>query len=148
MHVDFRLNGDPVEVETPADSFLVDLVRSLGATGTKEGCGVGVCGACTVLVDDMPVSSCIYLAGCVEGADVWTVEGLAERFPYVTEAFIEHEGFQCGICTPGQVAIATALRLQEPNANDEEIRDYLNGNLCRCTGYQTILNAVHQILEQ
>lgn len=141
MRLTFHLNGAPTELDVPATAFLIDVVRGMGLTGTKEGCGVGVCGACTVLVDDRPVSSCLYLAGCAAGADVWTVEGLAERFPHVAEAFTTHEGMQCGICTPGQVAAVCALGLQAPDADDEAIRDYLNGNLCRCTGYQTILAA-------
>jgi carbon-monoxide dehydrogenase small subunit len=141
MRVAFRLNGERVEVDVTATAFLVDVVRQLGRTGTKEGCGVGVCGACTVLVDDRPVSSCLYLAACADGAQVWTSEGLCRRFPQVAEAFVNHEAMQCGICTPGQVAAVCALALQHPDADEGTIRDFLNGNLCRCTGYRTILAA-------
>jgi carbon-monoxide dehydrogenase small subunit len=146
MKLAFRLNGEPTEMEVSPTAFLVDVVRDVGLTGTKEGCGVGVCGACTVLIDDRPVSSCLYLAPCVDGADVWTVEGLAERFPQVVDAFVSHEGMQCGICTPGQVAAVCALTLEDPDADDAAIGDYLNGNLCRCTGYRTILDAARAAL--
>lgn len=148
MRVAFRLNGQPTDVESRATAFLVDVLRDSGLTGTKEGCGVGVCGACTVLVDDRPVSSCLYLAPCVEGADVWTIEGLTERFPEVVDAFVAHEGMQCGICTPGQVAAVCALALEQPDADDAAIQEYLNGNLCRCTGYQTILAAAKAALQR
>lgn len=146
MKVSFTLNGSPVAADVAADTLLVDLIRGLGLTGTKEACGVGVCGACTVLVDDLPVSSCIYLAACAEGAAVWTVEGLARDEPALARAFVEEEGMQCGICTPGQVVTAAALARQNPSATDEEIREFQAGNLCRCTGYQTIAAAVRAYL--
>ncbi|HEX6198381.1 MAG TPA: (2Fe-2S)-binding protein [Jiangellaceae bacterium] len=147
MKLTFHLNGRMIELEAGPTAFLVDVLRSTGLTGTKEGCGMGVCGACTVLVDDRPVSSCLYLAPCVDGADVWTVEGLAERFPQVVDAFVAEEGMQCGICTPGQVAAVCALTLEKPAAAEPEIREYLNGNLCRCTGYQTIVAAAKAALD-
>jgi carbon-monoxide dehydrogenase small subunit len=143
----FRLNGRSVELEAGSTDFLVEVLRRSGLTGTKEGCGVGVCGACTVLVDDRPVSSCLYLAPCAEGSDVWTVEGLAERFPQVVDAFVAEEGMQCGICTPGQVAAVCALTLEKPKADEPEIREFLNGNLCRCTGYKTIVAAAKAALK-
>ena len=146
MNVRFDLNGSPTEVEVAADTLLVDLIRGLGHTGTKEACGVGVCGACTVLVNDLPVSSCIYLAACADGADVWTVEGLTARDPELAAAFVEHEGMQCGICTPGQVVSACALRLDTPDAGEQEIRVYMAGNLCRCTGYVSITDSVEAYL--
>lgn len=146
MKLQLRLNGEPVEIETEPTAFLVDVVRGLGLTGTKAGCGVGVCGSCTVLVNDRPVSSCLYFAGCVDGGDVWTIEGLAERFPHVVGSFVAHEGMQCGICTPGQVAAVCALALNEPDADEDGIRDYLNGNLCRCTGYETIVESARASL--
>lgn len=136
-----RLNGEPTEVEAEPTAMLADVVRGLGLTGTKIGCGVGVCGSCTVLVHDRPVSACLYFAGCADAADVWTVEGLADRFPRVVDSFVTHEALQCGICTPGQVAAVCALALNEPTADEDGIRDYLNGNLCRCTGYGTIVEA-------
>jgi aerobic carbon-monoxide dehydrogenase small subunit len=146
MKVSFTLNGDGVEAEVEADALLVDVVRDLGCTGTKEACGVGVCGLCTVLVDDLPVSSCIYLAPCAEGADVWTVEGVTRREPRLLDAFAEHEGMQCGICTPGQVVSACALRRELPDADDAEIRSFMSGNLCRCTGYTGIVASVRAYL--
>lgn len=147
MRVSFTLNGEPVSADVTAGTLLVDLVRGLGLTGTKEACGVGVCGVCTILVDDLPVSSCIYLAACADGADVWTVEGLARGEPALIRAFVEQEGMQCGICTPGQVVAAAALARQNPAATDTEIREFQAGNLCRCTGYQTIAAAVRTYLD-
>ena len=147
MNVSFTLNGSPVTADITAGTLLVDLIRGLGITGTKEACGVGVCGVCTVLVDDLPVSSCIYLAACADGAAVWTVEGLAREEPALIRAFVDHEGMQCGICTPGQVVAAAALARQTPGATDEQIREFQAGNLCRCTGYQTIAAAVRAYLD-
>lgn len=146
MKLSFTLNGEEVEVAAETGALLVDLVRDLGLTGTKEACGVGVCGLCTVLVGDLPVSSCLYLAACVAGADVWTVEGLARKEPELIEAFAGHEGMQCGICTPGQVVAAAALARDNPAATEAEIREHQAGNLCRCTGYQTIAASVEAYL--
>jgi aerobic carbon-monoxide dehydrogenase small subunit len=146
MKISFQLNGEPATAEARSDTLLLDLVRGLGLSGTKEGCGVGVCGACTVLVDDLPVSSCLYLAACAEGSRVETVEGLARSDPALTEAFVDHEGMQCGICTPGQVVAAAALKRDNPQADHEEVVRFMSGNLCRCTGYQSILAAVEAYL--
>jgi aerobic carbon-monoxide dehydrogenase small subunit len=147
LKLSFTLNGNPVAADIAADLLLVDLLRGRGLTGTKEACGVGVCGACTVLVDDLPVSTCIYLAACADGAAVWTVEGLAREEPNLIRAFVEQEGMQCGICTPGQVVTAAALARERPDATDAEIREFQAGNLCRCTGYQTIAAAVRAYLD-
>ena len=125
--------------------MLVDCLRyDLGLTGTKEGCSVGVCGACTVLVDGQMVASCITLAVTADGADIITVEGLAQdgKLHPVQQAFIDHGGFQCGICTPGQVITAKALLDVNPDPTEEEIKDWMMGNLCRCTGYYGILESV------
>ena len=125
--------------------MLVDCLRyDLGLTGTKEGCSVGVCGACTVLVDGQMVASCITLAVTADGADITTVEGLAQdgKLHPVQQAFIDHGGFQCGICTPGQVITAKALLDVNPYPTEEEIKDWMMGNLCRCTGYYGILESV------
>ncbi|HVB01842.1 MAG TPA: (2Fe-2S)-binding protein [Acidimicrobiales bacterium] len=146
MNVKMTLNGEPFSAETPSDGLLVDVLRLNGFTGTKEGCGVGVCGACTVLVSDVPVASCIYLAALAEGQDVWTVEGLTEKDSALLNAFVEKEGMQCGICTPGQVVSAYALGIENPTANEEEIREFMAGNLCRCTGYVTITESVRAYL--
>jgi aerobic-type carbon monoxide dehydrogenase small subunit (CoxS/CutS family) len=146
MDLSFTLNGEAVRASAEPGALLVDLVRDLGLTGTKEACGVGVCGLCTVLVNDLAVSSCLYLAACADGADVWTVEGLARQEPGLIDAFAEHEGMQCGICTPGQVVAAAALARENPAAGDAEIREHQAGNLCRCTGYQTIAASVRAYL--
>jgi aerobic-type carbon monoxide dehydrogenase small subunit (CoxS/CutS family) len=142
VELSFTLNGEAVRTTASPGVLLVDLVRDLGLTGTKEACGVGVCGLCTLLVNDLPVSSCLYLAVCADGADVWTVEGLAGQEPGLIDAFVEHEGMQCGICTPGQVVAAAALARDNPAASDADIREHQAGNLCRCTGYQTIAASV------
>ncbi|MBO0684954.1 MAG: 2Fe-2S iron-sulfur cluster binding domain-containing protein [Candidatus Dormibacteraeota bacterium] len=142
MRLNFSLNGEQVELETAGDALLLDLVRERGLIGAKEGCGVGVCGACTMLVDERPVSSCILPAGCVEGCDVWTVEGVAGRHPEIVAAFEEHEGLQCGACTSGQVVMAAALKLAGGAADEASVREYLAGNLCRCTGYRAIVESV------
>ena len=147
MRLSFTLNGEIVETETSPGTILVEVIRELGLTGTKEGCDVGVCGLCTVLVNDLPVSSCLYLAACADGADLWTAEGLARSEPALARAFAEHEGMQCGICTPGQVVAAAALGRQNPAATDAEIREHQSGNLCRCTGYQTIAASVRSYLD-
>lgn len=146
MRIQFTLNGEPAELTADASVLLVDALRGLGLTATKEACGVGVCGVCTVLVNDLPVSSCLYLAACADGAQVWTAEGLARAEPELINAFVRHEGMQCGICTPGQVAAAAALARQNPAAGEDDITHHQAGNLCRCTGYQTILDSVRSYL--
>lgn len=147
MSLRFRLNGRDVAVETSPGRRLLDLLREdLGLTGTKEGCGEGECGACTVLVDGKPRLSCLTAAIQVEGKDVLTVEGLATsgRLHPLQEAFIETAGVQCGFCTPGLVMAAYALLQENPHPTAEEIRDYLGGNLCRCTGYAQVVEAVER----
>jgi carbon-monoxide dehydrogenase small subunit len=143
--IQFRVNGADHQLQVPARRLLVDCLRyDLGLTGTKEGCSVGVCGACTVLIDGQMIASCITLAVAVDGADVTTIEGLAEqgRLHPVQQAFIDHGGFQCGICTPGQVLAAKALLDINPAPTDDDIREWMMGNLCRCTGYYGILESV------
>ena len=143
--VRLSVNGTDRQAEAPAGRLLLDFLRyDLGLTGSKEGCGVGVCGACTVLVDGELFASCITLAAAVEGAEVTTIEGIAQggQLHPVQQAFIDHGGFQCGICTPGQIVAATALLDANPEPNETEIRDWMMGNLCRCTGYYGIINSV------
>ena len=143
--IQFRVNGVDHQLQVPARRLLVDCLRyDLGLTGTKEGCSVGVCGACTVLIDGQMIASCITLAVAVDGADITTIEGLAEqgRLHPVQQAFIDHGGFQCGICTPGQVLAAKALLDINPAPTDDDIREWMMGNLCRCTGYYGILESV------
>jgi aerobic carbon-monoxide dehydrogenase small subunit len=148
VKLSFTLNGVATDAAIEPDILLVDLIRGLGLTGTKEACGAGVCGLCTVLVNDLPVSSCLYLAACADGADIWTAEGLARDDPGLITAFAEQEGLQCGICTPGQVVAAAALARDHPAATDAEIREFMSGNLCRCTGYQTIAASVRTYLDR
>jgi carbon-monoxide dehydrogenase small subunit len=142
----FELNGTPREVPVRANRRLIDLLRDdLGLTGTKEGCSVGVCGACSVLVNDQVMSACLMPAVFVDGAKVVTIEGLAPDENHLTpvqDAFIRHGGFQCGICTPGQIVSATALLNANPSPTRDEIKHWMMGNLCRCTGYYKIAESI------
>ena len=139
------VNGSKYEVQAEMRSTLLDVLRDdLGLVGTKEGCGVGMCGACTVLVDGKPISSCLVLAEQVAGAEILTIEGLgsAETLHPVQQAFLDEGAFQCAYCTPGFVLTTVALLAENPSPSDNEIREYLGGNLCRCGSYQNILQAV------
>jgi aerobic-type carbon monoxide dehydrogenase small subunit (CoxS/CutS family) len=141
----FQLNGVAREARVAPQLRLVDLVRDgFGLTGTKEGCAVGVCGACSVLVDGELLSACLVPAVFVDGTSVTTIEGLAssDRLTPLQEAFITEGGFQCGICTPGQIVSATALLAAHPRPSDAQISDWMIGNLCRCTGYHGIVRAI------
>jgi len=145
--IKLRVNGKKVEAEVPTNRLLIDFLRyDLGLTGTKEGCSVGVCGACTVLVDGDMVSACLELAVFADGHDITTVEGLAKdgALHPVQQSFIQYGGFQCGICTPGQVVAAKALLDQNPRPNEDEIKDWMMGNLCRCTGYYKIIESIQK----
>ena len=143
--VQFTVNGLPCAILCEPRQTLLEVLRDqLGLTGTKEGCGNGNCGACTVLLDGRPVNSCLVLAVEAEGHEVVTVEGLAsgrELHP-LQEAFLEHAALQCGICTPGFLVAAKALLDRNPSPTEEEVRLALAGNLCRCTGYDKIVRAV------
>jgi len=136
-----RVNGTAHDLTAGPEVRLIDVLRDgLGLTGTKEGCSVGVCGACSVLVDGEVMSACLLPAVLVDGMDVTTIEGVAaER---LQEAFITEGGFQCGICTPGQIVSAVALLMAHPRPSDAEIADWMTGNLCRCTGYRGIERAI------
>jgi carbon-monoxide dehydrogenase small subunit len=142
----FQVNGESVSVLASTSARLVDVLRQgLGLLGTKEGCGNGECGACTVLVDGLAVNSCLYPAAEVEGRSVTTVEGLVGpggELSSLQRAFAEHGAVQCGFCTPGMLMSAEALLRKSPSPSASEIRDALRGNLCRCTGYQQIVEAV------
>jgi carbon-monoxide dehydrogenase small subunit len=144
--VRFELNGTPRELTVAAHLRLIDLLRDdLGLTGTKEGCGVGVCGACSVLVDGQVMSACLMPAVFVDGTRVTTIEGLAPDDQHLTplqDAFIRHGGFQCGICTPGQIVAATALLEANPHPTVDQVKTWMMGNLCRCTGYYKIVESI------
>ena len=149
--ISLSVNGTSHEIEVPTYRTLLDCLRNdLGLTGSKEGCGVGVCGACTVLLDGKMISSCIALAVFADGNDVTTVEGLAEdeRLHPVQQAFVDAGGFQCGICTPGQVVSSKALLDANSHPTDDEIREWMAGNLCRCTGYYKILESIRTAAER
>ena len=141
----FVLNGRAVSIDAPGSRRLLDVLReSFGAKGTKEGCGEGECGACSVLIDGEVVNSCLVAAGQVEGCDVVTVEGLANggELSALQHAFIERGAAQCGICTPGMLLAAHALLRENPCPSEDDVRTGLAGNLCRCTGYTKIIDAV------
>jgi aerobic carbon-monoxide dehydrogenase small subunit len=143
--VRFSLNGEPVTAEIKPHHNLVEVLqREFNLTGARESCGQGMCGCCTVLVNGAAVSGCLYLAAFVDGADVTTVEHLANgaTLSPVQEAFIEAGAFQCGYCTPGFILMTTQLLDAHPDPRDDQIRHYLAGNLCRCAAYPEIVNAV------
>jgi carbon-monoxide dehydrogenase small subunit len=140
-----HVNGAPVEVDVETGDFLLDVLRvRLGLTGAKRSCDTEVCGACTVLLDGLPVSSCTLLAWEARGRRVETIEGLARdgRLHPVQEAFLEESAFQCGYCTPGMIMTVKALLEDEPEASPDTVKAWIRGNICRCTGYVSILNAV------
>ena len=143
--IHLKVNGVDHQLDVPARRLLVDCLRyDLGLTGTKEGCSVGVCGACAVLLNGEMIASCISLAVAADGAEIITIEGIAQdgKLHPVQQAFIDHGGFQCGICTPGQVIAAKSLLDNNPDPTEEEVREWMMGNLCRCTGYYGILESV------
>jgi len=150
--ISFTLNGSEVRVTVDGHHRLIDILRGpLGQTGTNEGCGEGECGACTVIVDGQAVSSCLYPALEVEGKSVITIEGLQgpkNKLSVIQQAFVDHGAIQCGFCTPGMIMSAKALLDSNPFPSDEDIRDALLGNLCRCTGYVQIVEAVKKAASQ
>ncbi len=145
QHVSTVINGDPVEFLCEANKSLLDVLRNdLGMTGTKEGCGTGDCGACSVTLDGRLVCSCLVLGVEAEGKSVQTIEGMAngEHLHVLQQKFLEHAALQCGICTPGFLVAARSLLERNPDPTEEEVRFWLAGNLCRCTGYNKIIEAV------
>lgn len=150
MKVKFQANGRPVQVEVEPRRSLLDVLRQeVGLTGTHTGCEHGVCGCCNVILDGKVVRSCLMFAVQAEGSQVTTVEGLAEpdgTLSPLQDAFHRHHSMQCGYCTPGILVSLTAFLAKHPNATREEARENLSGNLCRCTGYQQILDAVDDVV--
>jgi carbon-monoxide dehydrogenase small subunit len=145
IHVTTTLNGDPTEFLCDPEDTLLDVLRDrLGMTGSKEGCGTGDCGACSVTLDGRLVCSCLVLGAEAEGRSVTTIEGMADggTLHPLQRKFIEHAALQCGICTPGILVAAKSLLERNPNPTEEETRYWLAGNLCRCTGYDKIIRAV------
>jgi aerobic-type carbon monoxide dehydrogenase small subunit (CoxS/CutS family) len=148
VEIALRVNGREVVRDVAPQELLLDLLRDgLALTGAKRSCDVQVCGACTVLLDGLPVSSCCYLAADAAGKDVMTIEGLAEtpEFGRLEEAFTRHAGLQCGFCTPGMLLTISALLESGELESEEEIKRSLSGNLCRCTGYRGIVEAVLEL---
>ncbi|GAB6171329.1 (2Fe-2S)-binding protein [Paradesulfitobacterium aromaticivorans] len=149
--INFVLNGQEKAVEVDSNRRLVDLLRDdLGLTGVKLGCGEGECGACTVIINGQTANSCLVLAAQVDGTEITTIEGLGDHdhLHPLQEAFIEEGAVQCGFCTPGMILSAKALLDHNPNPDKAEIIDSLSGNLCRCTGYTKIVNAVENVIRQ
>lgn len=148
--IELTVNGKKYSLEVEGRERLLEVVRNrLSITGPKEGCSTGDCGACTMIVNGKPVTSCLVLAVTVNGAEVTTVEGIgnAAKLDPVQKAFVEHGGIQCGICTPGFVVMTKAFLEENPHPTEEEIRFGLSGNLCRCTGYDKIVESVMAVAE-
>ncbi|TDO94830.1 carbon-monoxide dehydrogenase small subunit [Halanaerobium saccharolyticum] len=151
LEVEITVNGEQHKLKVGSQERLLDTLRDeLKLTGTKEGCSVGECGACTVIVDDQAVNSCLVLTAQVDGSEIITVEGLESKSGLhpLQKAFIEKQAVQCGFCTPGMLMSALALLNTNPTPTKEEIKTALEGNLCRCTGYQQIIDAVEMAAEE
>ena len=147
----FNVNGEASTVETPPMSRLLDVLRrDLGLTGTKEGCGEGECGACSVILNGELVNSCLVPVAQADGATICTIEGVAQDgvLHPVQQSFLQHGGAQCGICTPGMTLAALQVLKHNPHPSLDEVKEGLSGNLCRCTGYQKIFNAVRLTYEK
>ncbi len=148
MRIEFTCNGEPVSVEARPEMRVLDLLRDLlNLTGTKEGCGRGECGACTILLDGEPVNACLLHAAKLSGREVLTIEGIARAdgsLDPIQEAFLEEGAVQCGYCTPGMVLSARALLARNPKPAVADIEEALSGNFCRCTGYSRIVRAVQR----
>ena len=150
LRITFRLNRKEIQIEAAPDRRVSDVLREdLGLTGTKESCGAGDCGACTILVDGESRLSCLMLAAQLQGHEITTIEGLAkdQRVHVLQKTFVEHGAIQCGFCTPGIVLASLDLLKRNPNPTRAQIREGLVGNLCRCTGYQKIVDAVQAAAE-
>src|SRR5438132_7997538 len=151
ISIEAVINNSERELSVKPNQTLLELLRDeLHLKGSMEGCGVGVCGSCTVLVDGRPVSSCLVLATNIEGKQVATIESLAvgDELDPVQQAFLEHQAFQCGYCTPGMIMATKALLSSNPRPTEEEVRDYLSGNICRCGTYAEVLAAVKSLSDK
>jgi carbon-monoxide dehydrogenase small subunit len=143
--IHLTVNNQPYRLIVPPWRTLLEVIREdLGLTGTKEGCGLGECGACTVLIDGRAVNSCLVLATEADGREITTIEGLADgdKLHPIQQAFVDHGGLQCGFCTPGMIMSAKALLDENPHPTEEEIKQGIAGNLCRCTGYAKIIESI------
>ena len=150
QNIHLKVNGKDYDLNISPRRLLVDCLRyDLGLTGTKEACSVGICGACTVLLNGKMIASCISLAVSADGGEVTTIEGLAEEQSLhpLQQSFIDYGGYQCGICTPGHVMAAKALLDENPNPSEDEIKEWMMGNLCRCTGYYKIVESIVKAVE-
>lgn len=150
VHIKFQINGQQKEMDIPGDTTALVVIRSLlGLKGTKEGCGIGECGACTINVDGKAINSCLMLGAQMDGTNVVTVEGLGSKdaLAPIQEAFIENHGVQCGFCTPGILMSTNALLEENPDPDNEEISKAIAGNLCRCTGYSQIFASIKQAVK-
>jgi carbon-monoxide dehydrogenase small subunit len=148
--ISLTVNGKAYEVSVPPWRTLLEVIREeLGLTGTKEGCGLGECGACTVIMDGRTVNSCLVLATEADGKQITTIEGLADgdKLHPIQQAFVDHGGLQCGFCTPGMILSAKALLDKNPNPTEEEIKKGIAGNFCRCTGYAKIIESIKAAAE-
>jgi aerobic carbon-monoxide dehydrogenase small subunit len=146
QHIQMRINGEPCEFWVEPNTLLMNLLRNeMELTGTKYGCGTGQCGGCTVLVNGEPILSCLTLALAVDGADILTIEGVAApdgTLDPIQQAFLDTAAIQCGYCTPGMVLMAKDLLNKYPSPSEDQIREHIKGNLCRCTGYHRIVQAI------
>ena len=151
MIIETSINDETTQLDVRPNQTLIDVVRdTLGLRGTVEGCGVGVCGSCTVLVDQRPVSSCLVLAVDIEGRSVTTIEGLGDgdALDPIQDAFLEFQAFQCGYCTPGMILAIKGLLTENPTPDRSEAIDYLSGNICRCGTYEEVLKAVASLTDR
>ena len=149
--ISFTINGEKVHLEVEPNKTLLKMIREdLNLTGAKEGCGAGECGSCTVIIDGKAVNSCMMLAAEADGKDIMTVEGLAKSgvLDPLQETFIKNAALQCGYCTPGMLMSAKALLMRNPNPSEDDIKEAIGGNLCRCTGYKVILDAIKEAAGQ
>ena len=149
--IELNVNGDSYEVAVEPRMTLLEVLRdSLGLTGAKNGCALGNCGSCTVLIDGKPVTSCLLLAVEAQGKEIVTIEGLSEdgKLHPIQQAFIDHSALQCGFCTPGMILSAKALLDNKPHPTEEEVKEAISGNLCRCTGYVDIVDAILDVSER